>query len=54
MIFMLLHATVEFNFQIPANTVYFLVIAATGIAACRVDRQKRTPRRSREDTEKLE
>ncbi len=54
MIFMLLHATVEFNFQIPANTVYFLVIAATGIAACRVDRQKRKPRRSREDTEKLE
>lgn len=51
-IFMLLHATVEFNFQIPANSIYFLVIAATGIAACRVDRQKRRPRRSGEGSER--
>lgn len=36
--FMLLHALVEFNFRIPANAAYFFVIAAVGIAACRVER----------------
>lgn len=44
MIYMLLHAAGEFNFRIPANAVYFFALAALGIAACRIDRQRRTPR----------
>lgn len=42
--FMLLHALVEFNFRIPANAVYFFVIAAIGVAACRIDRGARRSR----------
>lgn len=39
-IYMLMHSAVEFNFQIPANAIYFFAISALGIAACRIDRQK--------------
>lgn len=48
--FMLLHALVEFSFRIPANAVYFFVIAAVGIAACRIERGTRRSSRSAENT----
>jgi len=46
-IYMLMHSAVEFNFRIPANAVYFFAISALGIAACRIDRQKRKSSSSR-------
>lgn len=46
-IYMLLHALVEFNFRIPANAVYFFALSALGVAACRIDRQQRRPRSRR-------
>lgn len=48
--FMLLHALVEFNFRIPANAVYFFVIAGLGIAACRIERGKWRSRRTRAES----
>lgn len=48
-VFMLLHALVEFNFRIPANAVYFLVIAALGVAAGSLERGQWRSRRPRRD-----
>lgn len=45
---MLLHSVVEFNFHIPANSVYFLVISGAGLAACRLDRGSRRSRQAGE------
>lgn len=45
-IFMLLHATDGFSFHIPANSVYFFVIAGVGLSACRIDRGKRAMNRA--------
>ncbi len=45
--FMLLHALIEFSFRIPANAVYFFVIAGLGIAACRIDRGQWRSRRTK-------
>lgn len=42
LVFMLLDATIGFSFQIPANSVYFFVIAGMGLCACRIDHGKRT------------
>jgi hypothetical protein len=36
MLAMLIHSLVEFNFQIPANALYFWVLAGTGLAATRL------------------
>jgi len=41
LVFMLLHSLVHYNFRMPANAVYFFVIAALGLAACRIDRGRR-------------
>ncbi|MGA8260660.1 MAG: hypothetical protein WB783_10650 [Arenicellales bacterium] len=41
LVFMLLDATIGFSFQIPANSVYFFVIAGMGLCACRIDQGKR-------------
>ena len=35
---MLIHAWVEFNFQIPANAMYFMVLAALGWISLGLDR----------------
>jgi O-antigen ligase len=37
---MMIHSLVEFNFQIPANALYFWVLVGVGIAATRVKRAK--------------
>lgn len=39
-IYTMLHSLVEFNLQIPANAVYFFAIAALGLTACHIDRQR--------------
>lgn len=49
-LFMLVYSLVGFSFHIPASSVYFFVIAAAGIAACRVDRGKK--RRGPDETER--
>lgn len=38
MLAMLIHSLVEFNFQIPANALYFWVLAGAGLAAARLGR----------------
>lgn len=43
-IFMGMHATVEFNFRIPANAMYFYIILGLGLAAAQLDRSKRRKR----------
>ena len=40
---MLIHSLVEFNFQIPANALYFWVLAGTGVAATRLESRERDP-----------
>lgn len=43
MLAMLIHSLVEFNFQIPANALYFWTLAGIGLAATRLEsRQRRT------------
>ena len=37
----LLHAVVEFNFQIPANAAYFFIVLGMGLAAARVSGSSR-------------
>ena len=37
---MLFHSLVEFNFQIPANALYFWILAGTGMAATRLERRE--------------
>jgi O-antigen ligase len=48
---LLIHSTVDFNLQIPANSATFMVILALGWIALSLEKQERTKRRSRSATE---
>lgn len=48
---LLIHSSVDFNLQIPANAATFMVILALGWIALSLDRQERTKRRSRSAVE---
>jgi len=48
---LLIHSTVDFNLQIPANAATFMVILALGWIALSLDKQKRSKRRSRSAAE---
>lgn len=48
---LLIHSTVDFNLQIPANAATFMVILALGWIALSLDRQESTKRRSRSAVE---
>jgi len=41
MVYTLMHSTIGLNFRSPSNVLYFFAIAAVGLAASRLDRQRR-------------
>lgn len=51
MIYMMLISLIQFSFRIPANAVYFFVIVAAGLAACRVERGSTGTAKSKREVE---
>jgi hypothetical protein len=41
----MIHSSVDFNLQIPANTMYFMVLLALGWVALYLERQPETSRK---------